>query len=85
MPAEGSPPLNYARGTGIDVALRTFGPWGPAWASSGSGPARWQPGGAGESWRYYELDPMVVEIAKRDFRYLDDSAAHNEIIVGVLR
>jgi SAM-dependent methyltransferase len=42
-------------------------------------------GGPGDLYRYYEIDPRVVEIARRDFTYLADSEARIEIALGDAR
>jgi hypothetical protein len=39
-------------------------------------------GRAGDRFRFYELDPNVVEIANRDFSYLGDSLARIETVCG---
>jgi hypothetical protein len=39
-------------------------------------------GDAGDRLRFYEIDPAVVECARRYFRYLNECPAHTEIIVG---
>ncbi|OGA72621.1 MAG: hypothetical protein A3G81_21650 [Betaproteobacteria bacterium RIFCSPLOWO2_12_FULL_65_14] len=42
-------------------------------------------GRPGDLYRYYEIDPRVVEIARRDFTYLADSKAKIEIALGDAR
>lgn len=42
-------------------------------------------GRPGDLYRYYEIDPRVVEIARRDFTYLADSEAKIEIALGDAR
>ncbi len=44
-------------------------------------------GRAGETWRFYEIDPAVKRIARdtRYFTYLDDSPAEIEVILGDAR
>lgn len=41
-------------------------------------------GRAGDTLRFYEIDPAVVRIARKDgfFHFLEDSAAHVEVVVG---
>ncbi|MGH7823243.1 MAG: hypothetical protein ACREQ9_26075, partial [Candidatus Binatia bacterium] len=39
-------------------------------------------GRAGDVIRFYELNPLVVDIARTEFTYLDDSAADVEVAVG---
>ena len=36
----------------------------------------------GDLYRFYELNPQVIEIARREFRYLDESAGHIEVVRG---
>ncbi len=42
-------------------------------------------GRPGDLYRYYEIDPRVVKIARRDFTYLADSKAQIEIALGDAR
>ena len=42
-------------------------------------------GRKGDVFRFYELNPDVVEIARRDFTFLADSAAQIEVVVGDAR
>jgi spermidine synthase len=42
-------------------------------------------GRAGDVFRFYEIDPHVLEIARRDFSYLGDSAAKIEVALGDAR
>ncbi|WP_321475159.1 fused MFS/spermidine synthase [uncultured Paludibaculum sp.] len=39
-------------------------------------------GHAGDEFRFYEINPMVVDFARRHFRYLRDSKAQIEVAVG---
>jgi spermidine synthase len=39
-------------------------------------------GRAGDLFRYYELDPAVVELARRHFTFIDDSAAMTRVVLG---
>jgi spermidine synthase len=39
-------------------------------------------GRPGDSFRFYEINPAVVQIASRDFHFLDTSAAQTEVITG---
>jgi hypothetical protein len=39
-------------------------------------------GGAGQTIVFHEIDPAVVEIARRDFTFLDDSAADIAVVIG---
>jgi SAM-dependent methyltransferase len=42
-------------------------------------------GRAGDVYRFYEIDPHVLEIARRDFAYLGDSPAKIEVALGDAR
>jgi len=42
-------------------------------------------GRAGDSYRFYDIDPRVVQIARSEFSFLSDSAARIEIAVGDAR
>jgi hypothetical protein len=42
-------------------------------------------GRAGDVFRFYEIDPHVLEIARRDFTYLGDSPAKIEVALGDAR
>ena len=42
-------------------------------------------GRAGDQYRFYELDPDVPRLARRQFTYLSDSAAHIETVLGDAR
>jgi len=42
-------------------------------------------GRTGDAYRFYEINPAVVEIARRDFTYLSESAATIEVAVGDAR
>ncbi|MDH3319154.1 MAG: fused MFS/spermidine synthase [Betaproteobacteria bacterium] len=42
-------------------------------------------GRPGDLYRFYEIDPAVVQIARREFSYLEDSFAHVETVLGDAR
>jgi spermidine synthase len=42
-------------------------------------------GQAGHSFRYYEIDPEVIHLAKRHFRFISDSQADVDITLGDAR
>jgi len=42
-------------------------------------------GRAGDLYRYYEINPLVIEIAHRQFEYLNDSPAKIETVLGDAR
>jgi len=39
-------------------------------------------GRAGDSFRFYEINPLVPELAQSEFSYLRDTPAHTEIVLG---
>jgi hypothetical protein len=39
-------------------------------------------GRPGDSFRFYEINPAVIQIASRNFHFLDGSPAHTEVILG---
>ena len=39
----------------------------------------------GDNFRFYELNPQVIDVARQDFTYLDDSAADIELVPGDAR
>ncbi len=39
----------------------------------------------GDSWRFYDINPLVIEIAQRDFTFVADSGAHIDIVGGDAR
>lgn len=77
------PTAYYAHGSGADLALENFrkpnGRIGVIGLGTGAMAAY---GRSGETYRYYELNPMVVEFARKYFTYLDDSPARIETVVG---
>jgi SAM-dependent methyltransferase len=42
-------------------------------------------GRAGDTYRFYEISPLVIEVAAREFTFLRDSAAQLEIVPGDAR
>ena len=42
-------------------------------------------GRAGDTYRFYEINPLVIEVARRDFTFLDDSRATVELVAGDAR
>jgi len=39
-------------------------------------------GRAGDSYRLYEIDPLVIELAQQKFTYLSDAQAKLDIVLG---
>jgi len=82
------PTTYYGPGSGIGLALRTIRPDDTpidvAMIGLGAGTlASW--GRTGDRYRVYELNPAVVEIARRDFTYLSDSKARIDVALGDAR
>ena len=78
----------YGPGSGIALALQSLRPDDTpidvAMIGLGAGTlAIW--GRTGDRYRIYELNPAVVEIARRDFTYLGDSKARIDIALGDAR
>jgi SAM-dependent methyltransferase len=77
------PTAYYARGTGVDLALREFqGPSariGVIGLGVGTLAAY---GRTGDIYRFYEINPRVNELARGEFFYLRDSAARTETVLG---
>jgi hypothetical protein len=73
----------YGPRTGIGIALRE---WGPnrrrriGVIGLGAGTLATY-GRDGDSFRFYEINPLVAEIARRDFSFLADSPARIDVVV----
>jgi len=77
------PTAYYARGTGVDLALREFQRPSARIGVIGLGVGTLAAyGRTGDSFRFYEINPTVDELARRDFLYLRDSAARTETVLG---
>jgi hypothetical protein len=53
-----------------------------AWGSSGSGPEPWRCTGRGDSFRFYEINPAVIQVASRYFHFLGESQASTDVVEG---
>ncbi|MEP6534197.1 MAG: fused MFS/spermidine synthase [Bryobacteraceae bacterium] len=73
----------YARGSGIGMALRGMGyrplQVGVIGLGAGTMAAYGRPG---DEYRFYELDPLIIEVARREFSFLSDSRANVEVVAG---
>ena len=83
-----TPTTYYGPGSGIALALRELRPdrtpLDVAMIGLGTGTlAAW--GKAGDHYRIYELNPAVLEVARRDFTYLSDSPAAITPVLGDAR
>lgn len=74
-----------ASGFGLALgALRSRGPLHVGVIGLGAGSiAAW--GRKGDRIRFYEIDPAVIAAARSGFRYLDDSAARVDVVLGDAR
>jgi len=81
-----SPTAYYGPTSGIGRALQTMTGSGRRIGMIGLGAgtiAAW--GRAGDVVRFYEINPQVVDVARREFSFLGDSAATIEIALGDAR
>ena len=81
------PTTYYGPRSGIGLLLRDLSIKGPlkvgvVGLGTGTIAAYGKPG---DEYRYYEINPLVIEIAKRQFHYLEDSRAHVETVLGDAR
>lgn len=82
------PMTYYGPGSGIALALRELrpdkSPLAVAMIGLGTGTlTAW--GNRGDRYRIYELNPAVVDVARRDFTYLSDSRAALTLVLGDAR
>ena len=78
------PTAYYSRASGVGLALRVLERAGPVRVGViglGAGTLAAY-GRAGDDFRFYEIDPQVAEIARRDFSFLRASAARTNIVLG---
>jgi SAM-dependent methyltransferase len=81
------PTTYYGPDSGAGVALRaarTVGSLRVGVIGLGAGTTAAY-GRPGDQFTYYEINPLVIEIARRDFSFLKDSAAKIEIVEGDAR
>jgi spermidine synthase len=77
----------YGRNSGVGLAWRTLESAGPMRAGViglGTGTIAAY-GRGGDVIRFYDINPLVVQIARKEFTYLADSAAHIDISLGDAR
>ncbi|MCC7484608.1 MAG: fused MFS/spermidine synthase [Burkholderiales bacterium] len=77
----------YGATSGIGRLITTLQPSGPlrvGVVGLGTGTLAAY-GRAGDLYRFYEINPQVIEVARGEFRYLDDSAARVETVLGDAR
>lgn len=82
------PTAYYCEGTGVGLAwnLARQGGAGIRAGVVGLGAGALAAyGAAGDTLRFYELNPQVLEVARRDFHFLNDSPAKIEVVLGDAR
>jgi hypothetical protein len=82
-----APTTYYGRPSGIGILLDELAPGRPrriGLVGLGAGVLAAY-GRSGDTCRFYELDPLVIEVARREFGFLADSAATIEIVPGDAR
>ncbi len=81
------PTAYYVEGSGVAVALREAGARGPVRAGVvGLGTGTLAAfGRAGDTYRFYEINPQVTALARSEFTYLRDSPAKIELVPGDAR
>lgn len=78
------PTTYYSRASGVGLAITALQQHGPVRVGViglGAGTLAAY-GRAGDSFRFYEIDPQVADIARRDFSFLTRSLAHTDIVLG---
>ncbi len=85
--ARQTPTTYYSVESGVGLTLRYFRPDGPIRVGAvGLGPGTIAAyGRPGDLYRFYEIDPLVVDMAWQYFTFLDDSPAEIEIVLGDAR
>jgi SAM-dependent methyltransferase len=81
------PTTYYARNSGIGLtwyALAASGPLKMGVVGLGAGTLAAY-GRAGDTLRFYEINPLVVDIAKTQFTFLSDCPAHMDVVLGDAR
>jgi spermidine synthase len=81
----GEPTFYYGRESGVALAMnRLVGHHRAGMVGLGVGTLAAY-GRAGDDFRFYEINPMVADVARSKFTFLRDSAAHTEIVLGDAR
>jgi hypothetical protein len=76
----------YHESSGIGAAIRSLGAAPARIGVIGLGTGTIAAyGRAGDVYRFYEIDPGVIQVARREFSYLRDSAAKIELALGDAR
>jgi hypothetical protein len=77
------PTAYYTRNSGAYAAIKAFQDRGARIGVIGLGAGVLATYGRdGDYYRFYEINPQVIEVARRDFTYLKDSAAKVDVALG---
>ena len=79
------PTTYYGRGSGVGIALSTLKPMrkvGIIGLGAGTLSAYARPG---DQYRFYEINPMVLDIARNEFYYLSESPTKVDVVLGDAR
>ncbi len=85
--AKDTPTSYYSANSGVGLTLLHFRPDAPVRVGAvglGAGTIAVY-GRPGDLYRFYEINPLVVDMARRYFTFLDDSEAQIEIVLGDAR
>lgn len=81
-----TPTMYYAQGTGVHLAIEETRAANQRVGVVGLGTGTLAAyGRAGDVYRFYEINPQVVNVARTMFSYMADTEAHVEVIVGDAR
>ena len=81
------PTAYYGRDSGIGIALKSIGERGPLRVGAiglGAGTIA-SYGRAGDRYTFYEINPLVVQVTRANFTFLQDSQAQINIVMGDAR
>ena len=81
------PTAYYGRDSGIGIALKSIGERGPLRVGAiglGTGTIAAY-GRAGDRYTFYEINPLVVQVTRQNFTFLQDSQAQINIVMGDAR
>ncbi len=81
------PTAYYGRDSGIGIALKSIGERGPLRVGAiglGAGTIAAY-GRAGDRYTFYEINPLVVQVTRANFTFLQDSQAQINIVMGDAR
>jgi hypothetical protein len=85
-PRRSEPTTYYGSTSGVAIAIASLGPQPKRVAVVGLGTGTLAAHGRpGDVYRFYEINPQVVEVARTQFTYLSDSRAKIETVLGDAR